>query len=133
MHFELVSGSIAHKFHSVAAFDQAGAFAKQAFEFDRHDLGAILLALAALLGIFVVVEFALDPALGAVEEVGERPAQVLQIGFEPGVDHGGDEGIEHVGDGASGDALFRERPRVGFVGEGAIAVEGDFIEKMGGG
>ena len=106
-------------------------FAKQAFEFDRHDLGAILLALAAPLGVFVIVELALDPAFGTVEEVGEGPAQVFQVGFEPGVDHGGDEGIEHVGDGASGNAFFGERSRIGFVGQGAIAVEGDFIEEMG--
>ena len=59
--------------------------------------------------------------------------KVFKIGLEPGVDHGGNEGIEHVGDRAGGDALVRKRPRVGFIREGTIAIEGDFIEEMGGG
>ena len=100
MRLELVCGSFAHELHGVAAFDQANAFADQPFELDRFDLGAILLALAALLGIFVVVELALDPELRTVEEVAERPSQVFEIGLDPRVDHGGNEGIEHVGDGA---------------------------------
>jgi hypothetical protein len=105
MRFELVGGGFAHELHGVAPFDQADAFADLPFELDRLDLGAILLALAALLGVLVVVEFALDAAFGAVEEVGERPAQVFKVGFEPCVDHRGDEGVEHVGDSACGHAL----------------------------
>ena len=60
MRLELVGCGFAHELHGVAAF-----------ELDRLDLGAILLALVALLGIFIVVEFALDPELRAVKEVSE--------------------------------------------------------------
>lgn len=56
----------------------------EAFEFDRADLGAVLFLLAALLRLLVVVQFALDPAGGAVEEIDGRPKQVLEVGFEAG-------------------------------------------------
>ena len=54
-------------------------------------------------------------------------------GFEAGVGERHHKGVEDVGDAAGHDIALGERPRVGFVGEGAIAVEGDFIEEMGGG
>ena len=64
MRFELVGGGLAHELHGVAPFDEADAYADQPLEFDRFDLGAILLALAALLGVLVVVELALDAKFG---------------------------------------------------------------------
>ena len=83
MRLELVGGCFAHEFHGVAPFDEADAFADQPFEFDRLDLGAILFALAAFLGVLIVVELALDAKFGAVEEIGERSAQVFKVGFDP--------------------------------------------------
>ena len=127
---ELVGGLVAEELHAVAAFDQRLPLGGEAFEFDRADLGAVLFLLAALLRLLVVVEFALDPADGAVEEIDGRPEQVFEVGFEAGVRQGDDEGVEDVGDGA-GDALgFGQWPRVGFVLEGAIAVELEFGEDV---
>ena len=62
--------------------------------------------LAALLRLLVVVEFALDPVDGAVEEIDGRPEQVFEVGFEAGVAQGDDEGVEDVGDGAGDDLRF---------------------------
>ena len=70
---------------AVAPLDQRHALGGEALEFDRADLGAVLFALAALLRLLVVVEFALDPLGGAVEEIDGRPEQVLEVGFEAGV------------------------------------------------
>ena len=67
---------------AVAAFDQRHALGDEALQFDRADLGAILILLAALLCLFVVVEFAFDPLVGAMEEIDGRPQQVLEVGFE---------------------------------------------------
>ncbi len=107
MGFELVGGGVTHELHGVAPFDQPDAFADQPFEFDRLDLGAILLALTALLRVFVIVEFAADAAFGAVEQIAERPAQVFKVGFEPGVEHGCDEGIEYVGVGETPEEAWK--------------------------
>ena len=82
---ELVGGLVAEELHAVAAFDQRLPLGREAFEFDRADLGAVLFLLAALLRLFVVVEFAFDPLDGAVEEIDRRPEQVLEVGFEAGV------------------------------------------------
>ena len=60
--------------------------------------------MAALLRLLIVVEFALDPAGGAVEEIDGRPKQVFEVGFEAGVRQGDDEGVEDVGRGA-GDGI----------------------------
>src|SRR5208282_1236388 len=95
---ELVGGLIAEEFHAVAAFDQRLTFGGEAFEFDRADFGAVLFFLAALLRLLVVVQLALDPADGAVEEIDHRPEQILEVGFEAGVHQGDDEGVEDVGD-----------------------------------
>ena len=43
---------------------------------------------------------------------------------------GDDEGVEDVGDGAGDDLGFGQRPRVGFVLEGAVAVELEFGEDV---
>ena len=78
------------------------------------------------LRVLVVVEFALDAADGAVEEIYGRPEQVLQVGFETGFGQGGDEGVEEVGDGAGDDWALRQRSRVRFVLEGTVALELEF-------
>ncbi len=91
---------------------------------------AVLFPLAAALRLLVVVEFALDPVDGAVEEVDGRPEQVVEVGFEAGVAEGRDQGVEDVGDGAGDDVALRERSRIGFVLEGAVAVELEFGEDV---
>ena len=120
---EVFGGLVAEVFHAIAAFDQRHALGGETLQFDRADLGAILVALAALLRLLVVVEFAFDPLVGAVEEIDGRPQQVLEVGFEAGFAQGRDEGVEDVGDGGSDDTGFGQRSRVGFVLEGAIAVK----------
>ena len=86
---------------AVAAFDQRHALGDEAFEFDRADLRAVLLLLAAPLRLLVVVEFAFDPVDGAVEEIDRRPEQVLEVGFEARVAQRRDQRVEDVGDGAA--------------------------------
>ena len=46
--------------------------------------------------------------------------------------NGGDQGVEDVGDGARDRLGFRQRSRVGFVLEGAIAIELEFVEEATG-
>ena len=65
-----------------------------------------------------------------MEEVDGRPEQILEVGFEAGVAQGDDEGVEDVGDGAGDGLGFGQRSRVGFVLEGAIAVELEFGEDV---
>ena len=85
---------------------------------------------AAALRLLVVVEFALDPVGGAVDEIDSRPEQIFEVGFEASVAQGDDEGVEDVEDGA-GDCLgFGQRSRVGLVLERAIAVELEFGEDV---
>ena len=79
---EVVGGLVAEEFHDIAAFDQTHALGGETLQLDRADLGAVLVALAALLRLLVVVEFAFDPLVGAVEEIDGRPQEVLKVGFE---------------------------------------------------
>ena len=111
---------------AVAALDQRLTFGGEAFEFDRSDLRAILFLLAALLRLLVVVEFALDPFDGTVEEIDRRPEQILEVGFEASIAQGDDERVEDVGDGACDSLGFGQRSQVGLVLEGAIAIELEF-------
>ena len=69
MRLEAGGGRVAELFQAFAPFDERRALADQAFEFDRADFGAVLLLLAPPLRLFVVVEFALDPSDGAMEDV----------------------------------------------------------------
>ena len=70
---EVFGGLVAEEFHAVATLDQCQALGREALQFDRADFGAVLFALAALLRLLVVVEFAFDPLDGAVEEIDGRP------------------------------------------------------------
>jgi len=97
---ELVGGLVAEELHAVPALDEGLPLGGETLQFDRADLGAILFLLAALLRLLVVVQFALDAADGAVEEIDGRPKQVLEVGFEAGVRQGDNEGVEDVGCGA---------------------------------
>ena len=103
---------------------------REALQFDRADFRAILFLLAAPLRLLVVVEFAFDPARGAMEDVDGRPEQVFEVGFETGVGQRYDEGVEDVGDSAGDDLGFGQGPWIRFVLEGAIAVELEFVEDV---
>ena len=92
-------------------------------ELDGFDLGAILFALEPLLTLLIVVQLAFDPIDGAVEHIDGRPEEIVEVGIEAGVGHGGDEGIEDVGDGAFDDAVLRRRAGIGFVLRRTVAVE----------
>src|SRR5712671_5289003 len=125
-----IGGVVAEELHSIAAFDEGEALCQQAFEFDRADFRAVLLLLAAPLGALVVVEFALDPAGGAMEQVDSRPQQVVEIGFEASITQGCDQGIEDVCGGAADDARLGQRAWIGLVLERTPAVELEFGEDM---
>ena len=124
---EMLCRLVAKEFHGVAPLDEGHAFGGEALEFDRADLRAVLFAPATPLRLLVVVEFALDPGVGAVEEIDGRPQQVFEVGLEAGVAQGRDQGVEDVSDDACDGAGFGQRPRVRLVLEGAIAVELEFV------
>ena len=85
-----------------------------------------------MLGLLVVVELAFDPCGGTVEQVDGRPQQVFQVRFEAGIAQSGDQGVEDVGDGSGDGGAVGQRPGIGFVLEGAVAVKLEFGEDMGG-
>src|SRR5271166_4404192 len=96
----LVCSPVAEELHAVPALDERLPLGGETLQFDRADLGAILFLLASPLPLLVVVQFALDAADGAVEEIDSRPKQVFEVGFKAGVRQGDDEGVEDVGHGA---------------------------------
>ena len=125
-----VGSLVAHQFGGVSAFDQGLALGGEILELDRLDLGAVLFALEAALGLLVVVQLPLDPQYGAVEDIGDRPEQVVEVGFEACVGQGGDEGVEDVGDRSRHVVAFGKRSRIGLVGEGTPAIELEFGEHV---
>ena len=128
MALELFGGAIAEEFKTVPALDQRHPLGGETLQFDRADFGAVLLFLPAPLRLLVVVQFALDAGDGAVEEIDARPQQLFEVGFEAGLAQCPDQGVEDVGDGARDRLGLRQRPRVGFVLKGAIAIELEFVE-----
>jgi hypothetical protein len=64
---EQLGRMVAYELEGVAPLDEGQALGDQAFELDRLDLGAVLFALGAALGVLVVVEVALDPVDRAME------------------------------------------------------------------
>ena len=123
---EVIGRLVAEVFHAVTPLNQRHALGSETLQFNRADFGTVLVALATLLRLFVVVEFAFDALVGAVEEIDGRPEQILEIGFETSLAQTRDESIEDVGDGGRDDTGFGQRSRVGFVLEGAIAVKLEF-------
>ena len=55
---EALGGLVSEELHAVAALGQCETLRRQSLELDRSHLGAVLLALAAVLSLLVVVEFA---------------------------------------------------------------------------
>jgi hypothetical protein len=82
------------------------------------------------LRLLVVVELALYAVDGAVEEIDDRPEQVLEIGFETRVAQGRDQGVEDVCDGAGHGIAFGKRSRIGLVLEGTVAIELKLVEDV---
>ena len=94
MALELFGGLVAEELHAVASLDERQALCDQALELDRADFRAVLLLLAALLRRSVVVEIALCPVGGAMEQVDGRPEQVAEVRFEARVLQRRDQRIE---------------------------------------
>ncbi len=128
-----VGGGFAEELEAVAAIEQALPDGDQRLELDGFDLGAVLFALQPLLGLFVVVELALDPQDRAVEGVDGRPEDLVEVEVEAGVGHGGDQGVEDVGDRGADDLILGRDPGVGLVLGGTIAVEFEGFDDMAGG
>jgi hypothetical protein len=126
--FELLGGLVAEEFHRVPALDQRPALRGQALQFDRANFGAVLLLLAAKLRLFVVVELALDPADGAMEEIDRRPNQIFEVGFETSIGERRDERVENVGDRAGSDVGVGQGPWIRLVLKRAVAIELEFSE-----
>src|SRR5208282_6031789 len=73
------------------------------------------------------------PIGGAVEEVDRRPQQLVEVGLEPGVAQGRDEGVEDVGERALDPMFLGQGTGVGLVPMGAIAEELQRVDDAGGG
>ena len=129
---EQFGGVVADELEGVAALDQAQALGDQALELDRLDLGAVLFGLAAALRLLVDVELALDAVDLAVEQVDERPQEIGEIVLEAGAGQHGAEGLDHGVELALDGVGFGQRPRIGFVLAGAMAVKRKLVEKMRG-
>jgi hypothetical protein len=119
----MLSGLITHQLERIAPFEKTLPQGCQALQFDRLHLAAILFALEAALGHFIVIEFAFDPLASAVEEVDGRPQEIVEVGFQAGVFEARNQGVEDVGDGASDAVAFGEWPGIRFVLKGSVAVE----------
>ena len=133
MRLEALGGEIAHGLKGIAPLDERDAFGDQGFQFDRADFGSVLFALRPFLRLFVAVEIPAHPRRHAVEKVRGGPEQVFEVGFQPRVGQRRDERVENVGDGGANGVGFRQGAGIGLVGEGAPAVELQFLEHDGGG
>ena len=89
-------------------------------------------AWAAALRLLVAVEFALDAVELAVEQVDERPQEVGEIVFEPRAGQHGAQRFDRIVELGLHGIGFGQRPRIGFVLAGAIAVECQLVEQMRG-
>src|SRR3954447_12215344 len=76
-----VRGFIAQELEAVATLDQRLALIDEAFELDRSNLGAVLLALRAALRDLIMVELELDPVELAMKGVYDAPEDFGQIVF----------------------------------------------------
>jgi len=124
--FELVGSLIAEELHRVATLNKCEALRREALELDRANLRAVLFFLTAALRLLIVVELALDPVYRALEDIDRRPEQVFEVGFEPCVAQGGDDGLEDVGDSAGDRPRLGQRSRIRLVLEGTVTVELQF-------
>jgi hypothetical protein len=82
-------------------------------EFDRAHFGAVLLVLATPLPVFIVVELALNAGGLFVEEIGEMPEKIVEVGFDARVPKSPAKNVEHVRDRAFEAVCPGKRARVG--------------------
>ena len=68
-----------------------------------------------------------------MEDVDGRPEEIVEVGLEAGVFQGDDQGVEDIGDGAGDVVSFGQRPSVGFVREGTVAIKLKLGEDVVGG
>ncbi len=68
-----IAGGIAHQFMGIAPLDQGKTLHQQSFQFNRGDLGAVLLALRSSLRLLIIVKLPLNPLSGTVKQVDRRP------------------------------------------------------------
>ena len=125
---EEVSSGFAEEFHALPPIDQALPDVDQGFKLDGFHLGAVLFALKAFLRLLVVVELGLDPLGGAVEGVDGRPQDLVEVEIEAGVGHGGNQGVEDVGDGGLDDLVFGRDPGIGLARCGTVAIERQILD-----
>ena len=92
-------GEVADVLESFTALDVALSLGDEGLQFDRADFGAVLLFLRALLPVFIVFELALNAGGFFVEEIGEAPEQIGEVGFEAGVLESPGKDVEQVRDG----------------------------------
>ncbi len=125
-------GVVAEGFKAVPPVDQHLSLAEEAFELDRLDLRAVLLALAALLGFLVVVEEALNPVGCAVEYVGDAPEEIGHVGFGARVRQRGSDDLENLVHCHLNAAVLGRGSRVRLVGRRLITVQLEPTDDLGG-
>ena len=123
---------VADEFEEVTPFDQADALIDQALELDRLDLGAVLLGLGPALRLLVAVKFAFDAVELAVEQVDERPQQIIEIVLEAGAGQHGAQRFDRIVELGLHGIGFGQRPRIGLVLAGTMAIERQLVEQMRG-
>src|SRR3546814_12194638 len=60
----------------------------------------------------VAIKVAFDPLAGTVEDIGDVPEQVFEIGLDAGVDEAASHRVEDVGDGAASEPIVGKRPAI---------------------
>ena len=125
---EVVGGVVAEEIEAVAAFGERDAFGV-AVRVRLTYLGAVCRpgCAAAPARCRRVRVRAVD---GAVEEIDDRPEQVLEVRFEARVAQSRDESVEDVRDGAGHGIAFGKRSWIGLVLEGTVAIKLKLVEDV---
>ena len=82
--------------------------------------------------VFVVVELALHAGGLFVEEVGQMPEQVVEVGLEARVAERAGKDVEQVRDGAGDKVRFGKRAGIGLIAGGLVAVEFEVVDHASG-
>ncbi len=130
--FIVLGGAVAQHLEGAAPLDQRMPLGNQALELDGADFGAVLLGLRAALPILVVIELALHASALAMEQVGQRPQQIRNIGLKASVDERLGQGLEQGGNGRFQRGNLRQRTRIGLVVVQVMAMQLQLIEHLGG-
>ena len=130
--FIAFGGEVANVFEGFAALDEGLALGDQAFEFDRADFRAVLFLLAFPLPVFVAVELTLRAGGLFVEEVGQAPEQLVEVGLEARVAERAAKDVEQVRDGAGDKIRVGKRAGIGLGAGRLIAVEFEVVDHASG-